>query len=165
MGLFTLRGVTRIVLSNASVDLMLHDTYFVVAHFHYVLSMRATAAIIIRSIHYWPIFTGLFCSEILCYLRTFLFAVSVNRVFFPMHSLGVERMPRRYINYSFLITSGNKVIRLNLIVTIVSTIILLSLLKPTIRNLSIFSSLKLTSETVFRCNSKWHSFEERGLVL
>merc|ERR1719431_1529850 len=80
--LFTLRRVTRIVLSNASVDLILHDTYFVVAHFHYVLSIGATAAIIIRSIHYWPIFTRLFCSEILCYLRTFLFSISVNRVFF-----------------------------------------------------------------------------------
>merc|ERR1712126_23611 len=69
------------------------------------------------------------------------------------------------ISIGFLITSRNKVIRLNLIVTIVSTVILLSLLKPTIRNLSIFTSLKLTSETVFRCNSKWHSFEESGLVL
>merc|ERR1712176_1055531 len=105
--------------------------------FHYVLSMRAAAAIIIGSIHYWPIFAGLFCSEILCYLRTFLFAVSVNRVFFaffPMHSLRVERMPRRYINYSFLITSTNKFIRLILISTIVATVILLVSLKTFISN-------------------------------
>merc|ERR1712189_105095 len=115
--------------SNASVDLILHDTYFVVAHGHYVLSIRATAAIIIGSIHYWPIFTGLFCSEILCYLRTFLFSISVNGVFFPMRSLRVERIPRRYINYSFLITSTNKFIRFILISTIVATVILLVSLK------------------------------------
>jgi len=163
--LFTIRRVTRIVLSNASVDLILHDTYYVVAHFHYVLSIGATSAVIIGSLFYWPIFTRVSTSEWAVICSSLLFCVGVNRVFFPMHSLGVERMPRRYVNYSFLITSGNKVIRFNLIVTIVSTIILLSLLKPTIRNLSIFSSLKLTSETVFRCNSKWHSFEERGLVL
>jgi len=161
--LFTLRRVTRIVLSNASVDLILHDTYFVVAHFHYVLSIRATAAIIIGSIHYWPIFTGLFCSEILCYLRTFLFSISVNRVFFPMHSLRVERIPRRYINYSFLITSTNKFIRFILISTIVATVILLVSLKTFISNFFVNSINISTTEFLYRIPTKWHSWEERGL--
>lgn len=159
--LFTIRGVTRIVLSNASVDLILHDTYYVVAHFHYVLSMRATSAVVIGSLFYWSIMTGVFNSEWGVILSSLLFCVGVNRVFFPMHSLRVERIPRRYINYSFLMTSRNKLIGFNLIVTIVSTVILLALLKPSITNLSFFSAVKTTNETVFRVNIKWHSFEER----
>jgi heme/copper-type cytochrome/quinol oxidase subunit 1 len=159
--LFTLRRVTRIVLSNASVDLILHDTYFVVAHFHYVLSIGATAAIIMRSIHYWPIFTGLFCSEVLCYLGTFLFAISVNRVFFPIHSLRVERMPRRYINYSFLMTSANKFIGFILISTIVATIILLVSLKTFLSNFFVHSINVNCTEFLYGIPVKWHSWEER----
>merc|ERR1712141_721298 len=83
---FTLRGCTGIVCSSATIDLDLHDTYYVVAHFHYVLSMRATSAVVIRSVHYWP-------------------------VFFPIHKLGIERMPRRYIHYSPLIVRTNRLIR------------------------------------------------------
>lgn len=61
--LFTVGRVTRIVLSNATVDLILHDTYYVVAHFHYVLSMGATSAIIIRSFYYSPLFLGFSSNE------------------------------------------------------------------------------------------------------
>lgn len=162
--LFTIGGVTGIVLSNASVDLILHDTYYVVAHFHYVLSMGATSAVVIRSLFYWSIITRIFCSEWAVILSSLLFCVRVNGVFFPIHSLRVEGMPRRYINYSFLMTSGNKLIGFNLIVTIVATVILLSLLKPSIANLSFFNSLKISNETIYGSNIKWHSFEE-GLAL
>jgi len=161
--LFTIGGVTGIVLSNASVDLILHDTYYVVAHFHYVLSMGATSAVVIGSLFYWSIITRVFSSEWAVILSSLLFCVRVNRVFFPMHSLRVERMPRRYINYSFLITTRNKLIGFNLIVTIVATVCLLSLLKPSMTNLSYFNTLKMSSELVYRTNIKWHSFEE-GLI-
>lgn len=114
-----------------------------------MLSIGATAAIIIRSIHYWPIFTRLFCSEILCYLRTFLFSISVNGVFFPIHSLRVEGIPRRYINYSFLITSTNKFIRFMLISTIVATIILLVSLKTFISNFFVNSIVTSTTEFLY----------------
>merc|ERR1712218_163332 len=151
---FTLGRVTRIVLSNAAVDLILHDTYYVVAHFHYVLSIGATSAIIIGAFHYWPLFSRSTANTFLALTRTFLFSVGVNGVFLPMHSLGVEGMPRRYINYSFLMPSGNKLIGFNLMVTIVATVILLSLLKPSMANLVFFNSLKISNETVYRVNMK-----------
>jgi len=152
--LFTIGGVTGIVLSNASVDLILHDTYYVVAHFHYVLSIGATSAVVMRSLFYWSIITRIFCSEWAVILSSLLFCVRVNGVFFPIHSLRVEGIPRRYINYSFLMTSGNKLIGFNLIVTMVATVILLSLLKPSMSNLSFFNSLKISNETIYGSNIK-----------
>merc|ERR1712003_202532 len=127
--LFTVRRVTRIVLSNASVDLVLHDTYYVVAHFHYVLSIRATSAVVIRTYFYWPIFSRMSVPHFLGLASTLLFCFTVNRVFLPMHSLRLEGMPRRYTNYSFLMTSINKVIRLFLILTLCSTVLILISLK------------------------------------
>lgn len=147
--LFTVGRVTRIVLSNATVDLILHDTYYVVAHFHYVLSMRATSAVIMGSFHYWPIFTRLFFGDFLAFLGSWLFCFSVNGVFFPMHSLGVEGMPRRYINYSFLITSTNKFIGYCLVVTLLSTMLMLFTLKTFLRNFLIYSGSSECQEFFF----------------
>lgn len=78
-----------------------------------------------------------------------------------MHALRVERIPRRYTNYSFLMTSRNKIIRLNLLVTLVATVILLASLKPSMTNLSFFNSLNSSNETINGVNIKWHSCEER----
>jgi len=164
--LFTVGGVTGIVLSNASVDLVLHDTYYVVAHFHYVLSIRATSAVVMRSYFYWPIFSGLSVPHFLRITSTLLFCFTVNRVFLPMHSLGLERMPRRYTNYSFLMTSMNKVIRLFLILTLCSTVLMLISLKTFFRNFLSHSDTFLSpQETVTRYPVKWHSFEQRNFCL
>jgi len=164
--LFTVGGVTGIVLSNASVDLVLHDTYYVVAHFHYVLSIRATSAVVMRSYFYWPIFSGLSVPHFLRITSTLLFCFTVNRVFLPMHSLGLERMPRRYTNYSFLMTSMNKVIRLFLILTLCSTVLMLISLKTFFRNFLSHSDTFLSpQETVTGYPVKWHSFEQRNFCL
>merc|ERR1719495_1696000 len=143
--LFTVRGVTRIVLSNASVDLVLHDTYYVVAHFHYVLSMGATSAVVIRTYFYWPIITRMSSPHFLSLTGTLLFCFTVNRVFLPMHSLRLEGMPRRYTNYSFLITSINKVIRLFLILTLCSTVLILVSLKTFFTNFLSYSDNYLSN--------------------
>jgi len=164
--LFTVGGVTRIVLSNASVDLVLHDTYYVVAHFHYVLSIGATSAVVIGTYFYWPVFSGLSVPHFLRITSTLLFCFTVNGVFLPMHSLGLERMPRRYTNYSFLITSMNKIIRLFLILTLCSTIFILISLKTFFRNfLSHRDSFLSSQETVTGYPVKWHSFEQRNFCL
>jgi len=160
--LFTVRGVTRIVLSNASVDLVLHDTYYVVAHFHYVLSIGATSAVVIRTYFYWPIMTRMSSPHFLSLTGTLLFCFTVNRVFLPMHAVGLEGMPRRYTNYSFLMTSMNKVIGLFLILTLCSTVLMLVALKTFFASfLTIEDNFLSSQESSTRYPVKWHSFEQR----
>jgi cytochrome c oxidase subunit 1 len=83
-------------LANSSVDLVLHDTYFVVAHFHYVLSIAAVYATVSRIYHWWPIFSGSFIDSEHIELTFWLFFIRVNLTFFPLHQAGLARIPRRY---------------------------------------------------------------------
>lgn len=93
--LFVLRRVTRIILANSSVDLVLHDTYFVVAHFHYVLSIAAVYATVSGIYHWWPIFSGTFIDPEQIELTFWMFFIRVNLTFFPLHQAGLARIPRR----------------------------------------------------------------------
>ncbi len=126
--LFTLGGVTGVVLSNAGIDYSLHDTYYVVAHFHYVLSLGAVFAIFAGFYYWFEKIFGVKYNEFLGCLHFWLMFIGVNIIFFPQHFLGLQGMPRRYVDYSDGFAYWNMVSTWGYVITIVGVLVFLIML-------------------------------------
>jgi len=121
--LFTFGGLTGIVLSNSGIDIALHDTYYVVAHFHYVLSMGAVFALF-SAWYYWiGKIVGNGYPEILGQVHFWTTFIGVNLTFFPMHFLGLAGMPRRIPDYPDAFAGWNSIASLGSYVTLASTLV------------------------------------------
>jgi cytochrome c oxidase subunit 1 len=125
---FTVGGVTGVVLANASLDRQLHDTYYVVAHFHFTMSLGAVFSIFAGFYYWFPKMTGYLYNERLAKLHFWLTFAGINIVFLPQHFLGFAGMPRRQVDYADAFTLWNFVSSIGAFIAGIGTLVFLYLL-------------------------------------
>jgi cytochrome c oxidase subunit 1 len=167
--LFTVGGVTGVVLANAGMDIALHDTYYVVGHFHYVLSIGAVSSIFAGIYYWWPKMTGRMYNETAGKIQFWIAFVGINMTFFPMHFSGLAGMPRRYIDYPDAFAGWNMVSSYGSYITAASTVLFIAIMVHSYyrgrrAEANYWGEGATTLEWTLESPPPFHTFEEQPVI-